>query len=396
MSDDSATAQASIMMVAGEASGDLLGAMLLEELRSLLSRPVEAMGIGGPRMQAQGFVSHGEMNQLSVIGVAEVIGRLPGLIRLFRRLVALLRERRPQLLVTIDLPDFNLLLAGRARSLGIPVVHYVSPQVWAWRRGRVRRIAAKVDHLLALFPFEPAIYEGSALPVTFVGHPLARLIQTAEPGSGEAWEERQRLRRDAGVGEGESLVAILPGSRLSEWHRHAGLMVTACERLRQGRPGTHFVLALADNLSSHLAKDFPWLVVKGRTQAVLAAADAALVASGTATLEAALVGTPMVVVYRTSWATYEIGRRVIRVDSISLVNLVAGRVLVPERIQGEATPEILAHDLSRILDDPSVAARMRQGFAEIRSKLAAPARSAAAVVADFLLHRPGVPVDGGA
>ena len=385
-----------IMMVAGEASGDLLGAELLAGLTA--RHPgLTVMGVGGRRMREQGLESLYDTNDLSVIGLVEVLRRLPRLVRVFNHLHGLLKTRRPHLLITIDLPDFNFMLARRAKALGIPVLHYVGPQVWAWRRGRVQRIARILDHLLVLFPFETEIYAGTGLPVTFVGHPLVR---KAVPGGGGGQPfDRAAMRRSLGVADGEKLVVLLPGSRHGELQRLLGVMVAASRQLADDPGDVRFVLALAETLTPEdLAACWPIddgdpeserfrrtvSIRRTGTYDVIAAADAALVASGTATLETALLGTPMVVVYRVNRLTYEIGRRVIRVPFISLVNLVAGRELVPERIQDEARPEILVADLRRLLTDTALTDGMRRGFAGIRRRLEPPPRSAVDVVADFL------------
>ncbi|MBF0293775.1 MAG: lipid-A-disaccharide synthase [Magnetococcales bacterium] len=378
-----------IMLVAGEASGDALGGGLLAELRERFPG-LEAFGVGGERMVAQGLRGLGDVNDLSVIGLVEVIRRLPGLLRMYRRLVDLMQRERPDLLVTIDLPDFNFLLARRAKALSIPRIHYVGPQLWAWRRGRLKRLARLLDHVLLLLPFEAAYYAGSGLPVSFVGHPLAaRPLPDAS--------EVARMRADLGLAGEERLVVLLPGSRLAELKRHLGIMVSAALRLHQ-EGGVRCALALAETMlpedldrvmTAHpdpAARAFfrQIAVRRGATRLLLAAADAAMVASGTATLEAALIGTPMTVMYRVNWLTYQIGRRVIRVEHIALPNLVAGRGLVPERIQGEARPEVLAEDVRGLLHDPECARRQREGFREIRRALAVPSRSAGAVIADWL------------
>lgn len=379
-----------VMMVAGEASGDVLGGGLLADLQGRFPG-LEAFGVGGSRMMEQGFCTHGNMNDLSVIGLVEVVRRLPRLVRMLQKLVELMESKRPHVLITIDLPDFNFLLARRAKALNIPRIHYVGPQVWAWRSGRAKRLAHLLDHLLVLFPFEVDFFLGTGLPVTFVGHPLAR---KTVPGA----DETQQMRGSLGVEGGERLVVLLPGSRTSEIKRHLGVMVASCQQVARGG-GVRFVLALADNLtvadveavlqqeSEAGVRDFfgQIQVRQGQTELLLATADVALVASGTVTLEAALLGTPMTVLYRVNRLTYEIGRRVIRVAHIALPNLVVGRSLVPERIQGEARPEVLADDLQSLLFDAKSAERQRAGFREIRHLLSQPKRRPVDVVADCLL-----------
>ncbi len=386
-----------IVMVAGEASGDLLGGDLLEQLRERFPN-LEVSGVGGPKMRQQGLDGPYDVNDLSVIGLVEVFRRLPGLIKVFRYLTGLLRKKKPHVLITIDLPDFNFLLAGRAKALGIPIVHYVSPQVWAWRSGRVKKIARLVDHLLVLFPFEAAIYSDTGLPVTFVGHPLTQKLKPWIDGRGNE-DEKQRIRRKLGVAEHEKMVVLLPGSRFGEIKRLLTIMLATYGKLVKKGHNVKYVLAQADTLSNEVV-DSLWpteldsvgeraananiVVQKGATYDLLMAADAAMVASGTATLETALLGTPMVVLYRVNQLTYEIGRRVIKVPFISLANLVAERKLVNERIQSEANPDLLADDLEQLLNDSKVISDMEAGFREIREKLSCPVRRPVDVVAKFV------------
>lgn len=371
-------------MVAGESSGDLLGGELLSALRVRFPQLV-AVGVGGNRMRASGLQGVFDINDLAVVGLVEVIRHFPRLRQVFFSLVRLLEVERPRLLITIDLPDFNLMLAKRAKALGIPVVHYVSPQVWAWRRGRVARIARLLDHLLVLFPFEPDIYAKTALPVTFVGHPLTHLARSPHA--------RDVVRDRLGMAPEEKLVVLLPGSRRGELQQLLVPLLATCRVVARQVPRVRFVLALAESLSSDDLATYwpeeqhagpPVSVRRGETYALLGAADAALVASGTATLEAALLGAPMVVVYRVNRLTYEIGRRLIQVPFISLANLVAGYGLVTERIQGEVCPDLLAQDVVGLLTDKERVERMRSGFADIREKLSHPVRQPVDIVSDFL------------
>lgn len=372
-----------LFLVAGEASGDLLGGTLLEGLRTRFPGLV-SLGAGGTRMIATGMRPLVAMNELSVIGLAEVIKRLPRLLRAFRTLVKALDEERPHLLVTIDLPDFNFLLARAAKRRGIPVVHYVSPQVWAWRPQRVFKVARLVDHLLALFPFEPPLYAGTGLPVTFVGHPLVAAAHPRHP--------REAVRLSLGLTPGERLVTLLPGSRTSEILRLLPTMAASCRLLLARDPTVRFALAVADSLDLAALRaawplDLPVTLRQGETYDLLAAADAALITSGTATLEAALLETPMVVIYRVNEVTYWLGRRLIRVPFIALANLVAGRGLVRERIQGECRPDLLAADLAHLLDHPEETARLRRELGQVREKLAGAEQSAVDVVGNLLANR---------
>lgn len=370
-----------IFMVAGEASGDLLGAELLQDLHARIPQ-LEASGVGGPRMIGTGFTSFHDAHDLSLIGLAEVIRHLPHVLGILNDLTRRLRENPPDLLITIDLPDFNFALAKRARKLGIRVVHYVSPQVWAWRSGRVWKVAKLVNHLLTLFPFEKQLYAATGLPVTFVGHPL---VERARPS-----RSRAEVRASLGVGVGEKLVVLLPGSRRGEISRLLGVMVESC-RILERRGGVRFALAQAETVTeAQLREHWPAgegpeiALRRGETYDLLAAADAALVASGTATLETALLGAPMVVVYKVSPVTYWIGRRVVRVPFFALANLVAGEGLVPERLQEEVTPQQLVADLTRLLEDGEGVARMRAGYDRIREELSHPAQKAADVVVELL------------
>ncbi|MBF0453497.1 MAG: lipid-A-disaccharide synthase [Magnetococcales bacterium] len=386
-----------VVVVAGEASGDLLGGALLAQLKRRFPG-LAVSGVGGPRMREQGLSGPYDVNDLSVIGLVEVIRRLPGLIRVFRYLTQLLREKKPRLLITIDLPDFNFLLAKRAKALGIPVIHYVSPQVWAWRSGRVDKIAALVDHLLVLFPFEVGIYAHTSLPVTFVGHPLVDQLKPWVDAR-KSLDKRREIRHALGIAEDEKVVVLLPGSRHSEVKRLLAIMLaTYGELIKKGRR-VRFLLAQADTLSdsvmdslwpTDLAPSFkplltrPLLCRRGETYNLLVAADVALVASGTATLEAALVGTPMVVVYQVNRLTYEIGKRVIQVPFIALANLVAEGKVVEERIQGAASPTQLAEDLDQLLHNDQTVLTMQKGYEEIRKKLSQPLRHPIDVIEDYL------------
>lgn len=387
-----------VVMVAGEASGDLLGGELIKQLQQRLPN-VAISGVGGPQMRTGGLSGPYDVNDLSVIGLVEVLKRLPRLIRVFTYLTKLLKQKKPKLLVTIDLPDFNFLLARRAKALGIPIVHYVSPQVWAWRSGRVNKIAELVDHLLVLFPFEQELYSQTKLPVTFVGHPLVDKLQPWILGRQDSLK-RQEVRSRLGIMDGEKMVVLLPGSRHSEVKRLLATMLAACANLSKNGNRVRYLLAQADTLSAATMADL-WpknitgdhgellknavMVRQGETYDLLMAADATLVASGTATLETALIGTPMVVMYKVNRLTYEIGKRVIQVPFIALANLVAGRQLVTERIQEAANPVQLADDLHQLLHNKQIVANMQDGYREIREKLSQPNTYPVDVIAGYLI-----------
>lgn len=340
-----------VALVAGEASGDILGSGLMQALRQ--HHPdIEFIGVGGPRMEAEGLESHFPMERLSVMGLFEVLGRLRELLRRRKDLVQMLIAAKPDVFIGIDAPDFNLNIELKLRQTGIRTVHYVSPSVWAWRQKRVLKIKQACDLMLALFPFEARFYEEHAVPVRFVGHPLANTIPLEADRAGA--RERLGLPQDA------SVVALLPGSRGGEVGKLGVLFLDTAQRLLQDRPGLRFVLPCASperrlQIEEMLVgRDLPVQLLDGASHEALAACDAVLIASGTATLEALLYKRPMVVAYKVAPMTYRILKRLVKSPYISLPNLLAGRLLVPELIQDAATPEALAATLTPLLDDGSV------------------------------------------
>ncbi|UCL88782.1 lipid-A-disaccharide synthase [Pseudomonas sp. HS-18] len=340
-----------VALVAGEASGDILGSGLMQALRQR-HPDIEFIGVGGPRMEAEGLESHFPMERLSVMGLFEVLGRLRELLRRRKDLVQMLIAAKPDVFIGIDAPDFNLNIELKLRQAGIRTVHYVSPSVWAWRQKRVLKIKQACDLMLALFPFEARFYEEHAVPVRFVGHPLANTIPLEADRAGA--RERLGLPQDA------SIVALLPGSRGGEVGKLGALFLDTAQRLLQDRPGLRFVLPCASperrlQIEEMLAgRDLPVQLLDGASHEALAACDAVLIASGTATLEALLYKRPMVVAYKVAPMTYRILKRLVKSPYISLPNLLAGRLLVPELIQDAATPEALAATLTPLLDDGSV------------------------------------------
>jgi lipid-A-disaccharide synthase len=356
-------------MVAGEASGDLLGAHLIAALRA--RRPeLRFYGIGGPRMIAQGLESLVPMERLAVRGYAEVLRQYRGIMRIRRTLLERLLAQRPALFIGVDASDFNLDLERRLRDAGIPAVHYVSPSIWAWRRWRLRRIARSVSHLLAMFPFEPALYQAAGVPVTYVGHPLADLLPV-DP-------DRDRARRDLRLPSGRRIIALLPGSRRSELRYMGELFVKTARRLLQDLPQAHFVLPtvsratrdlLEVTLRRHGAGELPVTLLFGHSHEALAAAEVALVASGTATLEAALIKTPMIITYRQSPITWALMRRMLYLRDIGLPNILAGERVVPEFVQAAATPGALAEALLALLHDPAAQRRQVEKFRAIHESL---------------------------
>lgn len=360
-----------IALVAGEASGDILGAGLMRALKARHAA-VEFIGVGGPLMQAEGLKSYFPMERLSVMGLVEVLGRLRELLARRKKLVADLIAAKPDVFIGIDAPDFNLNIELKLRQAGIKTVHYVSPSVWAWRQKRVLKIREGCDLMLTLFPFEAKFYEEKGVPVRFVGHSLADAIPL------EA--DRAAARAELGLPEGP-LVALMPGSRGGEVGRLGALFLDTAQRLRAMRPGVRFVMPCASperraQLEEMLAgRDLPLTLLDGKSHLALAACDAVLIASGTATLEALLYKRPMVVAYRLSPLTFWILKRVVKSPYVSLPNLLAQRLLVPELLQDEATVEALAQTLSPLIEDGQEQTR---GFDEIHRTLRLDASNQAA------------------
>ena len=362
-----------IMLSAGEASGDLHGATMSRALRSL-DPSVRLIGMGGPRMAAAGVEILVDPTAHAAVGTSEAIGRVPGLYRAYRILVKRLRTGRPLALVVIDFPEFNLRLARQARRAGVPVVYFLPPQLWAWRGGRMRQMVRRVTRVLAAFPFERGLYEGAGVPVEFVGHPLLDVVPRHL--------DRATARARLGIGEGDTLVGLLPGSRSQEIARLLSPMLDAAARLARAGTGRRFVLGLAASVDRDLvtaqiadaagAGGPPVDVVEGLTHEVMGGADVLLIASGTATLEAALLGTPMVVCYRVSRLSEVVGRLLTHSPWISLPNIVAGREAVPEILQAEVRGERLAEEAERLLVDAGAAAAQRAAFTEVRSRLGQP------------------------
>lgn len=356
-------------MVAAEASGDLLGAHLVAALKA--RRPeLRFSGIGGPKMVAQGFESHVPMDKLGVRGYAEVLRHYREIMGIRRQIAERMLRERPAVFIGVDSSDFNLDLERQLKDAGIPAIQYVSPSIWAWRGWRTRRIVRSVTHLLAIFPFEPALYEKFGLPVTYVGHPLADVIPL-EP-------DKAKARADLRVPAGRRVIALMPGSRRSELHYMADLFVLTARRLLQDLPNAYFVCPTASRatrdmfeaaLWRHEARDLPLTLMFGHSHEALAAADVALVASGTATLEAALFKTPMVIAYKQSPFTWALMRRMLYLDNIGLPNILAGEALVPEFVQDKATPGNLANALLDLLQDTGAQRRQVEKFHEIHATL---------------------------
>jgi lipid-A-disaccharide synthase len=375
-------------MVAGEASGDLLGAHLIAALRAHLPH-ASFIGIGGAKMQSQGLATLFPMERLAVRGYAEVLRHYPGLLWMRRRLRQALLKARPQLFIGVDAPDFNLGLEAGLKRAGIAVVHYVSPSIWAWRGGRIATIARAVDHMLTLFPFETANYHRAGIAATYVGHPLADLI----PEQDQTAAARAQLR----IAPERKVIALLPGSRQSELRYMADTFIATARLLAQKIENPLFLVPLVSRETRALfeaalyradAGELPLTILFGHAEDALAAADVVLVASGTATLEAALLQKPMVITYKMAGASWQLMRHMGYQPYIGLPNILAGEFLVPELLQHDATPENLAQALLNALNDTVVRTRLRQRFAAIHRELKCnSAEQAARAVLPLLAQR---------
>ena len=378
-----------IAILAGELSGDILGAGLIAALQDRFPQ-ARFEGVGGERMIAQGCHSRYPLEKLSVMGLTEVVRHLPELLRIRRALYRCFAADPPAVFIGIDAPDFNLPLERRLHARGIPTVHYVSPQVWAWRQGRVRKISRSVDLMLTLLPFEEAFYRRHAVPVRYVGHPLADEIPLQV--------DRRAARKTLGIPEAGPLLALLPGSRMGEAQRLGPLFIETARWLRARRPCLGFIIPAATAgiqryLTEQLAApgdDLPIMLVEGCSRLVMTAADVVLLASGTATLEALLLKRPMVVAYRVAPFTAWIAARLIKISRYSLPNLLAGRDLVSELIQADATAEKLGGAVLELLDNPAARARQVTEFSSIHQLLRRGAsQQAAAAIAELLTQPPG-------
>jgi lipid-A-disaccharide synthase len=381
-----------ILVVAGEASGDLLAADLLRVLAA--RRPtLRAFGMGGRHLVEAGLERLFDAQELSVVGITEVLPRLPRIWRVFHALLDAARERRPQAALLVDVPDFNLRLARHLHAAGIPVAFYVSPSVWAWRRGRVRGIARDVDRLLCILPFEEAFYRPYRVRAVYVGNPVAaRLPAPAEPAV---------FRRLLGLEPGSPTLAVLPGSRRSELRRCLPALVQGAALLARDHPGLQIAVPLAPGVdravveAAFRAHGLEAQLVAGRAPEVVGAADVALVTSGTAALEAGLMLRPLVVVYRVSWLSWLLARALVRVSFVSLVNLLAGRRVVPELLQGAFTPKAVAAEAARLWEDGPERRAMVEQLRRVRELLGRPDASARAAeeVLALIDERSGAPAE---
>jgi lipid-A-disaccharide synthase len=365
-------------VVAGEASGDLLGAHFITALKQ--RHPgLRAAGIAGPRLVAAGVEAVYPSDKLAVNGYVEVLRHLPELLWIRSRITRYFLRERPRVFVGVDAPDFNFTLEAKLKRAGIPTVHFVSPSIWAWRPERIQRIRQAVSHMLVVFPFEEKLYQDAGIPVSYVGHPLADVIPL-EPDTAAA-------RKALGLVSGP-VIALLPGSRLSEVGRHARLMLEAAVRIQQRHPEAQFVLPAASEAAAILVRQamqdlkLPLHVLSGQSHTALEACDVALVASGTATLEAALFKKPMVITYRVPALTAHLMRKKALLPWIGLPNVLARDFVVPERVQEAATPENLAADALAWLDD---APRQRAAIETFRTMHLSLRQDASARIAEAVL-----------
>ncbi|SOE60440.1 lipid-A-disaccharide synthase [Burkholderia sp. D7] len=376
-----------VAMVAGEPSGDLLAASLLEGLNERLPAGTQFNGIGGPRMTAAGFDAHWPMDKLTVRGYVEALRHIPEILGIRNELKRQLLAEPPSVFIGVDAPDFNFGLEHALRDAGIPTMHFVCPSIWAWRGGRIKKIVKAVDHMLCVFPFEPALMEKAGIASTYVGHPLADEIPLVPDVEG--------ARRELGLPEGGPIIAVLPGSRRSEIALIGPTFFDAMELMQLREPGVRFVMPAATaalrELLQPLVAAHPNLaltITEGKAQVAMTAADAILVKSGTVTLEAALLKKPMVISYKVPWLTGQIMQRQGYLPYVGLPNILAGRFVVPEILQHFATPEALADATLKQLNDDANRATLTEIFTEMHHALRQnTAQRAAEAVAQVLETR---------
>lgn len=380
-----------ILVSAGEASGDRYAAALVERLRQRFPE-TEFFGCAGPEMRRAGVRAVVDAEELAVVGLVEVLAHIPRVYGQYRKLCRAARQERPQLAILTDSPDFHLRLARRLKRLKIPIVYLVAPQVWAWRQGRIPRMRRTLDRLLCIFPFEEEFFRRHGIPAVYIGHPLSRMVRPSL--------SKEEFLRKHGLPADRPLVALLPGSRLGEASRHLPELLVAADTI-QRRQAASFVLGLpAGGFGRSDLQGFQLFrerlsrssiqLIEGETWDLLAHADVALAASGTVTIEAALLGTPMVAFYRVAGLSWWLGKLLVRVPFYSMVNLVAGRAVVPELMQNEMRGERLAAEALRLLGDPAARDEMRRDLEGVAARLSSPEdpmERAAGIVAEVLAVR---------
>jgi len=363
-----------ILISAGEASGDLYAALVVDELRQRGGlADADFFGCTGPRLRAAGVRTVVDADSLAVVGLVEVVSHIPRIYGEYRKLLAAAREAKPDLAILPDSPDFHLRVARRLHSLGIPVVYLVAPQVWAWRKGRLKTMRRTLRRLLCIFPFEEEFFTREGVSTTYIGHPLAGLVRPSL--------SREEFFRKHRLAVSRPLVSVLPGSRRGEAARHLPALLDAVDRLYRER-AVNFVLPASATAGADFFRErtsgSPIHVIEGESWDALAHADLALAASGTVTVEAALLGTPMVTFYKVTPASWALGTLLVNVPFYSMVNLIAGRALVPELMQGRMTGERIAAEARRLLGDEGARAQMKAGLNEVREKLSGKPQTAGA------------------
>jgi lipid-A-disaccharide synthase len=358
-----------IMIVAGEASGDMHGANLVREMLKI-DPSLDFYGIGGNKLREEGVTLLANASDMAVVGLTEVVSKLGSILKIMGIMKRSMDERRPDLVILIDYPDFNIPLAKAAKKRGIKVFYYISPQVWAWRKGRIGQIKKTVNRMAVILPFEVDTYGREGFEVNYVGHPLLDMVKLNY--------SKQESRKKFGLAENKITIGILPGSRLSEIGKLMPELLRAAEILAQKMPDIQFVLPLADTLEEKIITEIisrfniEVKIISGHTYDVISCADLALVASGTATLETALLGVPMIIVYKISLISYVIGRLFVHVKNIGLVNIIAGKTIVPELIQGDACGKRIAMEALAILTNEERKQEMIKELVAIRAKLGDP------------------------
>jgi lipid-A-disaccharide synthase len=367
-----------LLISAGEASGDMYAARLATALQKRMD--VALFGMGGPQMRAAGVDVITDYSEVSVVGITEILSHLPSLIRAMRHLVSEAEHRKPPFAILTDFPGFHLRLARKLRPLDVRNIYYICPQFWAWRPWRVRIVRRRFAQALCIFPFEEAFFGGAGVPTKFIGHPLVGAVQAAQT--------REEFCRQHNLDAGRPIVTILPGSRHAELVQHMPVIREACRRIHEQRPAQFVVAAATHSKVQDLQTG--WIaalkvrVVEAQTYDALAAADAAIISSGTATVEAALLNVPMVVIYRVTPLTALLAKPLVRTSYFSMVNLIAERQVVPELIQKDFTPAKVAQEVLRLLDDQRAREELRSGLAQVRARLGPPGavdRAADAIVA---------------
>lgn len=375
-----------LLISAGEASGDMYAARLATALRKRID--VSLFGMGGPQMRAAGVEVITDYSEVSVVGITEILSHLPSLVRAMRRLVSEARRRKPPFAILTDFPGFHLRLARKLRPSGVRNIYYICPQFWAWRPWRVRIVRRRFTQALCIFPFEEAFFGNAGVPTKFIGHPLVGAVYVSQ--------SREEFFRRHSFDPAVPLVTILPGSRHAELAQHLPVIREACNRIHAQRP-VQFVVAaaphanLAELQSGWNLPNCTLKIVENETYDALAAADAAIVSSGTATVEAALLDVPMVVIYRVTPLTAILAKPLVRTRYFSMVNLIAGRPVVPELIQRDFTPERVSTEILHLLNDPTARAALRTGLADVRERLGPPGAvdRAAESIATLLSTLPG-------